>query len=186
MARMRKIASKLGSSKPVVWLKKHWLKVVIAIVVVYAIYWLFFQDMDLEHATSATPAATPTLDDLKKAMDDAKAAWDAALAAEKTYTGDCNSIAVTPSTTSGCPAYTNGKKIKYDEAKKAYEDALPKKKKSKKVPSFRSRTRSFFSGIGKSFKRSTDKTKRQFKKAGDSIESTFSAGSIEQGVGMRW
>lgn len=164
MARMRNMASKLGSMKPVAWLKKHWLKVVIAIVVVYAIYWFFFQDMDLEHATGATP----TLEDLEKAMDDAKAAWDAAAEAEKTYKGNCNSVAVTPSTTPGCPAYTSAKQIEYDTAKKAYDDASPpKKKKSKKASSFRSKVNSFFGGIGKSFKRSTDKTKKKFKKTGN-------------------
>ena len=140
---MRTMAAKLVSSKPISWIKKHWMKVVIAIIVIYAIYWLFIEDPDVEHLTSVEVSA------LKKAMDDAKIAWDAAVKAEADVKAGtladpkCSSPAVTPSSTLGCSAYTSAKKAAYDTAKAAYDPYAPKEK-SKKKKSLKSRIRGWF------------------------------------------
>ncbi len=173
---MRNMMASARSARPVAWLKKHWVKVVIAIVVIYVIYWLFFKD-DMENLTSNEIA------DLKTAMDDAKEAWDDAIQAQADVEAGtladpkCTDSAVTPSSTRGCPAFTSVKKSAYERAAAAYAPYAPKKK--KRVPSFRSKVRGFFGGIGKSFKKSTQKTKKTF-------DNAFDPGSIEQGIGMRW
>ena len=184
MARMRNMVTKLGSSKPVTWVKKHWIKIAVAIVVIYAIYWLFIEEDDMEHLTTADIAA------LKKAMDDAKADWDAAVKAEADIKNgtipdpQCTSMSVTPSTTLGCPQYTGIKMGAYNLAKAAYDPYDPNKKSTKKSKksSFGSKMNRFFSGIGKSFKRSTKKTKKSLNK----VNKTFDSGSIEKGIGMKW
>jgi hypothetical protein len=173
------------SVKPIAWLKKHWLKVVIAIVVIYVIYWLFFKD-GMENFTDADIAA------LQKTMDDAKKKWDDAKSdqAKLESTLNCTGMgagAVEAIKTPGCPKYTSAMEILYNTAKKAYDDAVAtmptttttSKKKKKRAPSFRSKVTGFFSGIGKSFKKSTQKTKKTF-------ENTFDSGSMEKGIGMRW
>ena len=129
--------------RPVSWVKKHWVKVVVAIVVIYAIYWLFIEEDDMEHLTSTEVAA------LKKAMDDAKIAYDDALKAKDevnagtlVITPAC-SVRTSPNTVRGCDQYTNAMKIAYDTAKAAYDPYAPKEK-SKKKKSLKSRVRGWF------------------------------------------
>jgi hypothetical protein len=134
MARMRNMAM-----KPVSWVKKHWVKTLVAIMVIYAIYWLFIKKNDNEHMTR------DEITDLKKTMDAAKADWDDAKKAENdvkdgTLTDPKCSSNNSPSITRGCIQYTLSKKSAYDAAKTAYDPYAPKKSKK----SLKSKIRKFF------------------------------------------
>ncbi len=148
MARMRNMMASARSSRPVAWLKKHWLKVVIAIVVIYVIYWLFIQD-DMENFSKNE------LNQFKQLLDDSKDLYDRAKKAEDdvnagTMTApNCNNSTnpYQSSTTLGCSDYTDATYIAYELAKGIYDEAKKEYKKSqkkKKKRSLNSRIRRFF------------------------------------------
>ena len=149
--------------KPVSWVKKHWVKVVVAIVVIYAIYWLFIQE-DVEGYTTVNVLNTYEIQQLKNKYEDAKATYESSLRAYNdplaaTYvdhdgnspTSTCSKTVPITSNGSdwkydnviGCGGHLAAKKALMETALKAYEPYAPKQKRSKKARRA-SRVRRFF------------------------------------------
>lgn len=154
MARMRNMVA-----KPASWIKKHWVKIVVAIVVIYAIYWFFGDDMEGYTVTRVHNASE--IQQLKNDYEDAKDVYDQAVreyndVLKNTYqdregnssTSSYCSTAASPvspgvaaASNPGCKAYMLEKKARMDAA---YSEYKPYMKKQKKRRSLNSRVRRFF------------------------------------------
>ena len=144
--------------KPVSWVKKHWVKVVVAIIVIYAIYWLFFDEVDVEGYTTDNVYSKDEINKMKNDYLAVKEAYDAAVrdyndttkatyimrdgvksdgtalvAADLCY----KNTTTTPVsggyvTQSGCKGFMDNAKATMDAKWKIYAPYAPKKKSSKK------------------------------------------------------
>ncbi len=156
MARMRNMVA-----KPASWIKKHWVKVLVAIIVIYAIYWFFFAD-DMEGYTVTRVHSASEIQQLKNDYEDAKDAYDQSVreyndVLATTYQdrdgnsstkSKCSTAASgfseggsAAASTPGCRAYMLEKKALMDAAWSEYAPYAPKKRKRR---SLKSRIRRFF------------------------------------------
>ena len=145
MRRMRNMVTKLGSSKPVSWIKKHWVKIVVAIVVIYAIYWLFIEDPDTEHFKQRDLKKVKEMrDESKRIYDEAQKAEDDAINGIIQPNCDNSTNIFRSSTTPGCSDYTTMARLSYELMNALYEEAKKEYKKSQKKKSPSRRIRRFF------------------------------------------
>ena len=154
--------------KPVSWVKKHWVKVLVAIVVIYAIYYFFIEEDDMEGYTTENVYSSYEIQKMKNAYENAKDVYEASLRAyndplattyidrdgnstsstcSKTVKSDGNStsdVSLSKYTTaSGCGGHLAAMKTAMETAWTAYEPYAPKQKRSKKARRA-SRVRRFF------------------------------------------
>ena len=156
------------SLKPVGWIKKHWVKIVVAIIVIGVLYWLFGSDV-MEGATgSVTPKTAGQIEELRIAYLTAENKYKMSLAdyndtSKKTYvdrdgtsisgSDNCSKTAVITGggstdykydKASGCKGHLDAAKKAMDDAWTAYAPYEPVDKKKKKKRSLNSRIRRFF------------------------------------------
>lgn len=150
-------------AKPASWIKKHWVKVLVAIIVVYVIYWLFFAD-DMEGYTTTRVHTADEIKQLKNDYEDAKDEYEKSVreyndvlattyqnrngVVDSTGAATCSKDSETSTdknkkyfTTLGCKGYMLEKKALMDAALAEYK---PYMKKQRKRRSLNSRVRRFF------------------------------------------
>ena len=146
---MRNMVTKLGSSKALSWVKKNWFKVILTIVVIYAIYWLFIEDPDTEHFKQKDLKKVKEMrDESKRIYDEAQKAEDDAINGIIQPNCDNSTNIFRSSTTPGCSDYTTMARLSYELMNALYEEAEKEYKKSqksqKKKKSPSNRARRFF------------------------------------------
>ncbi len=162
MARMRNVVM-----KPAGWIKKHWVKIVVAIIVIGVLYWLFGSDVMEGAVGTATPQTSAQIATKKDEYDAAVTAYKSALAdynnqSKPTYldrdgtnVSGANNCSKTSNSApdgsgtkydevSGCKGFLDAKTTTMQEKWTEYAPYAPADKKKKKKRSLNSRIRRFF------------------------------------------